>query len=59
MLLFRNETNDEKHEEINELRFSLTQKDPKVSELPLLNIFNYKHRHGLFNTKIFFSDVFG
>ena len=61
LLLFRNETSEEKHEEINRLRSSLFRKDgsSKVFELPLLAIFNYKHCHSLFNSKLFFSDVFG
>ena len=59
LLLFRNETSEEKHEEINRLRSSLFRKDPKVFELPLLAIFNHKHCHSLFNSKLFFSDVFG
>ena len=59
LLLFRNETSDEKHEEINRLRSSSFRKDPKDFEIPLLAIFNCKHRRGLFNTKIVFIDVFG
>ena len=59
LLLFRIETSDKKHEEINILRSSLFRRDPKDFEMPLLAIFNYKHCRGLFRTKIFFGDVFG
>ena len=38
--LGRDETSDEKHEEIS--RWSLFQKNPKVFESPLFAIFNYK-----------------
>ena len=59
LLLFRNKTSDKKHEEINILRSILFRRDQKDFEMPLLAIFNYKHCRGLFNTKIFFGDVFG
>ena len=57
--LWKDETSDEKHEEINKSSSSMFQKYPKVFELLLLAIFSYEHSHGLFNTKIFYSDFFG
>ena len=43
--LGRDETSDEKHEEISRWSSSLFQKNPKVFELPLFAIFNYKASH--------------
>ena len=58
--LGRDETGDEKHKEISGSSTSLFQKDPKVFELPLLAIFNYKQSCcGFFNTNIFYLDFFG
>ena len=57
--LWRDETNDEKHEEISRWSSSLFQKNPEVFESPLFVIINYKASHCLFNTKIFYNDFFG
>ena len=56
--LWKNETSDEKHEEISRLSSRLFQENPKVFKLPLLAIFKYKHSHGYLNTKIFYSNFF-
>lgn len=52
--LWKDETSNEKHEEINRSSSSMFQKNQKVFELSLAT-FNYEHSHGLFNTK--FSTV--
>ena len=49
---WRNEIGDRKREDQKvEVQF--------VLELPLLAFFYHKHSNGLFNTKLFYSDIFG
>ena len=55
LLLFGNETSEEKHKEINRLRSSLFRKDPKVFELPLLAIFLTTNTVTVYSTLNFFS----
>ena len=59
LLLLEEMKQNEKHKGISPSSPSLFQKNPKVFELPLFAIFNYKYSHCFFNTKIFYSDFFG
>ena len=56
--LRRVETDNEKHKDICQSSSCLFQKNPKVFELPLFAIFNYKYSHCFFNTKIFYCNFF-